>query len=56
MSLLGFIIYSVHKLRTDIAEEEKLLLDLVVTGTKLVSTIEEIVSGTERLSSVSGNP
>lgn len=39
---------------SDIAEEERLLSDFVVTGTKLVSVIEEIVSDTERLSCIAG--
>ena len=36
-------------------EEEKLLSDLVGMGTKLVSMIEEVVSDSERLTSIAGN-
>lgn len=44
-----------HVIIIDIAEEEKLLDDLVVTGTKLVAMIEEVVKNTDILISIAGN-
>ena len=52
--ITDLIIYSVHD-TLDIAEEEKLLSNLVVAGTELVSMIEEVVKNTERLISIAGN-
>ena len=42
-------------INTGIAEVEKVLSDFVVTGSKLVSLIEEVVTDSERLTSIAGN-
>lgn len=38
----------------DITEEESSLADLVVTGTNLLTKIEDILKGTESLTSIAG--
>ena len=54
-SLSYIVCVCVCSIDTDIAEEEKLLSDLIVVGTKLVSMIEDVVSDSERLTSIAGN-